>query len=958
MKKLFLLIFSIYFLANITAQGWLRTLNHNGGIEALIPINNGTSYYAKSISYSTWPHADRSIHLNSSGDSIFANCLYDSTSSYFINLNETNDGNLLNIYNSYIGQDQGILIKKTDLFGNALWAKNYNFFPDSIADEYLFHFCNTFDGGYFLVGSIARNNSQNWPIDGYPLFYCLLNSNGDTVFVDTFQNSGLANSFQKVTQLPDSSFLIVSSANTPYSLHNAAFPNTNLLKIDNLGNITNSIIIQGFSPTNCVFTLDSSIVIAGVDINNNNILKKFDYAGNEIWNRQLTGNNLSYLTHILITNDGGYFFVGNGRTQGPFSSGSFHFILKTDGQGNPLWSKHLLFPYCDQSIHTLCNTQDDDYLLGGYRSQYCSSDVVPILIKLDSSGRIFTNLIEGTIMQDNNYNCLADSGDISLNNMIIRLSKGPDTLYYPVNNGYYNFDVDTGSYALSCLQPNQPNYWQSCTSDTSVQVQLNDSVRVNFPQQATVSCPLLVTDIANDFFRRCFLNTYYVSVRNEGSENAYNAFADVLIDSNTTFISSSIPYAYNSGNLYQFQFDTLSVGETVFFTIMVYDSCQLELGSRYCANIHVYPDTICNNWTGPQLSVAGVCLGDSVQFIVTNNGSTMNSPLSYWAYIDTVFVLSDSVLLVQGASDTVVIYTAGQDIYANYNFWIEQPTGLPSWLGAPWSASFVADCFVGSNISQRFNSDDFIVMPYFSSECVHSIGAFDPNDKQGFPEGIGEEHAIAPNTPLEYMIRFQNTGTDTAFTVVIRDTISSLLDIGTLQLGLSSHSYTWRILEQNILEITYSNIMLPDSNINEPASHGFVKYNIRQKVNNPNLSQITNSAAIYFDFNEPVITNNTLHTVRYDIFNELYSSVFQSSGETDNDFSIYPNPVTSDLNIEQKNNENYRAELYDINGRLLKSILFSDFQEKISLNEYPNGTYILKITNKRNIKSFKVIIAR
>ena len=105
------------------------------------------------------------------------------------------------------------------------------------------------------------------------------------------------------------------------------------MKIDNLGNIINSITIQGFSPTSCVFTADSSIVIAGVDINYNNILKKFDYAGNEIWNRQLTGNNLSYLTHILITNDSGYFFVGNGNATGPLNSVSFHFILKLTDKG-------------------------------------------------------------------------------------------------------------------------------------------------------------------------------------------------------------------------------------------------------------------------------------------------------------------------------------------------------------------------------------------------------------------------------------------------------------------------------------------------------------------------------------------------------------------------------------------------------------------------------------------------
>jgi hypothetical protein len=58
--------------------------------------------------------------------------------------------------------------------------------------------------------------------------------------------------------------------------------------------------------------------------------------------------------------------------------------------------------------------------------------------------------------------------------------------------------------------------------------------------------------------------------------------------------------------------------------------------------------------------------------------------------------------------------------------------------------------------------------------CSAIIMAIDPNDKIATPAGAG--HDIPKDTTLDYMIRFQNTGNDTAFHVIIRDTLSSLLD--------------------------------------------------------------------------------------------------------------------------------------------------------------------------------------
>jgi uncharacterized repeat protein (TIGR01451 family) len=56
--------------------------------------------------------------------------------------------------------------------------------------------------------------------------------------------------------------------------------------------------------------------------------------------------------------------------------------------------------------------------------------------------------------------------------------------------------------------------------------------------------------------------------------------------------------------------------------------------------------------------------------------------------------------------------------------------------------------------------------------CGELVGSFDPNDKQGFPVGYGSDRLVAPNTDIEYLVRFQNTGTAPARRVVVRDTLS------------------------------------------------------------------------------------------------------------------------------------------------------------------------------------------
>lgn len=144
------------------------------------------------------------------------------------------------------------------------------------------------------------------------------------------------------------------------------------------------------------------------------------------------------------------------------------------------------------------------------------------------------------------------------------------------------------------------------------------------------------------------------------------------------------------------------------------------------------------------------------------------------------------------------------------------------------------------------------------SQCFTVVGSFDPNDKSAFPTSSMD---ISGDRWLTYLIRFQNTGTASAEHIFITDTLSTALDWSTFNLLSYSHQPLTQVYNDGLVKFSFPHINLPDSNTNEPASHGYVQYKIRAKDSLAIGSTIENTANIFFDFNAPVITNTTSNAV-------------------------------------------------------------------------------------------------
>jgi hypothetical protein len=133
-------------------------------------------------------------------------------------------------------------------------------------------------------------------------------------------------------------------------------------------------------------------------------------------------------------------------------------------------------------------------------------------------------------------------------------------------------------------------------------------------------------------------------------------------------------------------------------------------------------------------------------------------------------------------------------------------------------------------------------------------GSFDPNDKAENLNGTLSPDQVGTKY-LTYTIRFQNTGTDTAFNIIVRDTLDAKLDWPTFEMTGTSHKAHSVIKSGNVLSWTFTDILLPDSNVNEAASHGYITYRVKAKPSLVLNDTVRNSASIYFDFNPGVRTN-------------------------------------------------------------------------------------------------------
>jgi streptogramin lyase len=319
---------------------------------------------------------------------------------------------------------------------------------------------------------------------------------------------------------------------------------------------------------------------------------------------------------------------------------------------------------------------------------------------------------------------------------------------------------------------------------------------------------------------------------------------------------------------------------------------------------------------------------------VSNFGTTQSDNITVTMHYDSLLIFdSTSVAFqsLQGDSVTFFIDSVPLLNYTDIKIYFHVIT--TALAGTPLHETIsVFDMYADVHTSDNiFYDTDFIT------------ASFDPNEKTVSPAGTGATGTIPASTPfLTYLIRFQNTGNDTAFTTIVKDTLNSNLDISSLKMISSSHSYSAEIKNGGIVWWKFTNILLPDSTTNEQDSHGYIKYNIHL---NPSLAagtEIKNTAYIYFDFNAPVATNTTINTIASP------NTVFEISDNDSNFVYAYPNPLSDILTVKVSDaDDKNEVIVFNLLGEKIFSSSFKTSLIKLITSDYLKGIYFVKVTTNR-----------
>lgn len=352
-------------------------------------------------------------------------------------------------------------------------------------------------------------------------------------------------------------------------------------------------------------------------------------------------------------------------------------------------------------------------------------------------------------------------------------------------------------------------------------------------------------------------------------------------------------------------------------------------------NFGFYPDTIV----------------DTIEVAFVGGFPRCNDMVSYWLDIENIGTTSPSGIIDIQLDDSLTFVSASlapDSITGQHLYWSYDSLDYFETMQIRLEVLMPDFNSMGDSIlsSATVVSDTMGTMTFTTTDTLGQVVvcAYDPNDKTALPAGIGNEGYIWPAPhKIDYLIRFQNTGNDTAKTVVIRDQLDEYLEWNSLHPIAGSHPYRVERTLDGEVSFIFEDIMLPDSNVNEPASNGFILYSIGVKPNLPMGTVVENTAYIYFDMNPPVITNTKVHT-----FDTL--TLTNSLAELDDfrNILIYPNPFDGSLTIRMEDMHSpYRVEVYDLAGRCrYRSLTTSEKQVQLDLQQLSKGLYLIEIKNE------------
>ena len=887
--------------------------------------------------------------------------------------------------------DQDVFLIKLDIDGVLVWSK----YLDNGNNQQPHGIARLTDGNYIIVGGIDGDNN----IDDVELIK--ITPQGEVVWNRTY-GGDISENANDVVAVEEGGFVITGENDAGADVESDIL----VVRFDALGNARwqKTIGTDRSDLGNAITILGEGFAVVGnsknaIGFDNDIVLYHLDDQGEIVWEDRIASNFLEEGRDIVTTNDGGVAIAGtinnspdafiakydaNGNQQWTKTLGTAEdeeiinsiatledgslvaagirvlsdginadiFVTKLDGQGNQIWERNLgRSDYLDE-VRSIVSTLDGGFALAGYAAPGLTFENDLILVKTDALGNTLTNEINGTVYHDLDEECDFDIGEAGLANWVV-IARGETTDYYGTTdeNGNYSITVDTGAYILDILPENR--YWDRCQENgyPITITEFYDTLKVDMAAVATVDCPYLEVDISTPFLVRCDEIVYTVEYCNLGTADATDAKVEVLLDNQLSFETSLLPVVQN-GNQLSFDIGSIPAGECGSFQITTRSSCEGTTQSQAISvEATITPDTLClltsTDWDESDIRVEAECRAGEVLFQIKNVGPKSMELSRGVVVVENDIIMSIGEYQLPGLQDTTIrVSFDGREPGATYRVIADQSEDHPF-------KAFATAAIEGCNQDNGTFSTGFVTQlpedddePTRSKDVQEIINSVPSVELRGYPKGY-RDGIIAQQIDLTYKFILSNTGSEVVDRIVIRDTISDHLDLSTLEMGASSHPYTFEVYNQGILKITFEDIQLLPDGASDNVEYAFVEFRIAQKADNVEGTEIENRASIFYDYQQPIISNQVRHIVgQYPGFIEIVVDTENQPNLLDK-LNIYPNPFLSEVNIELIGKTQWsqlKFRVFDLQGRLIDQQIYTE--NRFVYRRHPSiesGVYVFQL---------------
>lgn len=689
-------------------------------------------------------------------------------------------------------------------------------------------------------------------------------------------------------------------------------------------------------------------------------IMKFDNSGTPLWLSKCTGSSWEY-TYSGTVDAAGNAYLGGQTFSGtlningsPISVGSNnHFITKLDASGNHVWTTlyegggNIYSVAADNVGSVYFTTAAGPGTYGPYVITATSGGADVLIGKLNNTGTwSWVNTYGGTGYDEGLGLSCDDIGNVycvgrfeasmtmgGFNLISNSQTKGFFTKLDTAGNVIWalNSRGGTGSHFVYGVHaaPSDDVYFSGFGSDFIVLANDSSGLDLGFAARiadnANMIKGIVYSDVSNDgtqdageqglanIMIQLDASNYVVASNHTGEYNMYclSGSHSVSIPNIPLYHTLTTPSAQTA--MFPGMGDCDSLNHFGLYPVPNQNDLSIDItpiSSPKAGHVLGYLLTYKNVGTTVQLPVVGISTDASLSFVMASPSPTVSSHPTYTWNIGALNPLDMGHIFIY--FDIPVTATIGDLINSS-----------------------VAITPVAIDVTPANNS---------GTSVSTVVGPYDPNYKT---VNIDTLYSISGASYLEYVIHFQNIGTALATNVLITDTLSSFLEMGSLEIVAQSHNpMTLTIDNGNIAKFLFAGINLPDSTSDPLGSMGLVKFRIKQDGFLPVGDKIENFADIYFDYNTPIRTNtaSTVHGVALKVDDFVPMSV-----------SIYPNPVSNVLFINAGNENILNVVITDMAGKVVTKLSNCNVNQlEIQVSELAAGSYFVKVDLKNKQQVIKI----